>query len=182
MASKYLDRHATYVALSRHRESAEIYWSRDEFPDFKSVQSTLSRERLKDTSLDYALARGIHHDTLPAIDTEINRNMTINTEMTSELTTKINTDRAEVIQRPEKKLTLDVLNAPLPPETKARYDALLHQAAREYNEQQMDEFFQKRRDFKTLTRDPPQEKALIASLSSVSIEKLNKRRKAKTNG
>jgi Ti-type conjugative transfer relaxase TraA len=57
--SKYMDRHATYVAMSRHRDGAEIFWSRDEFPDFKSMAQSIGRERIKEVSLDYANAHGL---------------------------------------------------------------------------------------------------------------------------
>lgn len=53
LASPYLDRHATYVALSRHRQSADVFWSREQFKQEKDFFRTLSRERSKDFSLDY---------------------------------------------------------------------------------------------------------------------------------
>lgn len=58
LASKYFDRHSTYVAMSRHREGADIYVSRDDFPSFSQLEKTLSRERSKDVTLDYAQERG----------------------------------------------------------------------------------------------------------------------------
>lgn len=53
LASPHFDRHTTYVAMSRHRDSAELYWSRDAFKNDKALVSSMSREQLKDTSLDY---------------------------------------------------------------------------------------------------------------------------------
>ena len=53
LASKYLDKHATYVGMSRHRESVEVYWSKDTFRGIKSLVSTLSRDNRKDLTLDY---------------------------------------------------------------------------------------------------------------------------------
>lgn len=53
LASQYLDRHATYVAMSRHKESAEIFWSKEEFPNYDALTKTLGRERSKDMTLDY---------------------------------------------------------------------------------------------------------------------------------
>lgn len=58
LASKYFDRHSTYVAMSRHRHSAELYMSRDEFPNFGRLSKTLGRERTKDVTLDYGHQRG----------------------------------------------------------------------------------------------------------------------------
>jgi hypothetical protein len=53
LASPYLDRHATYVGMTRHRHSADIFWSQESFKNEKALLSTLSRERAKDWSLDY---------------------------------------------------------------------------------------------------------------------------------
>ena len=53
LASKYFDQHATYVALSRHRDSAELYWSHDEFYNKERMYDVFSRERAKDNSIDY---------------------------------------------------------------------------------------------------------------------------------
>lgn len=52
--SANLDRHAAYVAMTRHRDRLDLHWSRDVIPDRKRLAAILSRERLKDTSLDYA--------------------------------------------------------------------------------------------------------------------------------
>lgn len=58
LASKYFDRHSTYVAMSRHREGADLYVNRDDFPSFSNLSRTLSRERTKDVTLDYSQERG----------------------------------------------------------------------------------------------------------------------------
>lgn len=57
LASTYLDRHATYVALSRHRESVDIFYSREAFAQERDLLHALSRERGKDVSLDYGTER-----------------------------------------------------------------------------------------------------------------------------
>lgn len=59
LASTYFDRHSTYVAMSRHRDGADMYVSREDFPSFGQLEKTLSRERSKDVTLDYAKARGV---------------------------------------------------------------------------------------------------------------------------
>ena len=56
LASTYLDRHATYVALSRHRESVDIFYSREQFMQKDDLLKTLSREQSKDVSVDYPIA------------------------------------------------------------------------------------------------------------------------------
>jgi len=53
LASGYLDRHATYVALSRHREGVTLHYDRQTFADEAALGRTLSRERAKDSTLDY---------------------------------------------------------------------------------------------------------------------------------
>ncbi len=53
VASAHMDRHAAYVALTRHRDGVALHYGRDEFADAGRLARTLGRERLKDTSLDY---------------------------------------------------------------------------------------------------------------------------------
>jgi len=53
LASEFMDRHAAYVALTRHRDGVALHYGRDEFRDGAALARTLGRERLKDTSLDY---------------------------------------------------------------------------------------------------------------------------------
>jgi len=59
LASKYFDRHSTYVAMSRHREGADLYYARDEFPNFGAMTKSLAWEKPKDISLDYGAVRGL---------------------------------------------------------------------------------------------------------------------------
>ncbi len=54
LASGLMDRHAAYVALTRHRDGVRLHYGRDEFADGAQLARALGRERLKDTSLDYA--------------------------------------------------------------------------------------------------------------------------------
>jgi Ti-type conjugative transfer relaxase TraA len=53
LASSGLDRHAAYVALTRHREGVELHYGADQFADRAALARTLGRERAKDTTLDY---------------------------------------------------------------------------------------------------------------------------------
>jgi Ti-type conjugative transfer relaxase TraA len=53
LASKYLDAQSTYVAMSRHRESADLFYGKDIFLSKDDLVKTLSRERTKDVTLDY---------------------------------------------------------------------------------------------------------------------------------
>ncbi|MBN8808261.1 MAG: Ti-type conjugative transfer relaxase TraA [Sphingomonas sp.] len=54
LATPGLDRHASYVALSRHRDGVELYYGRDDFADDAKLVRMLSRERTKDMASDYA--------------------------------------------------------------------------------------------------------------------------------
>ena len=53
LASAHMDRHAAYVALTRHRDGVALHWSAEELGDRAGLARTLGRERAKDTSLDY---------------------------------------------------------------------------------------------------------------------------------
>ena len=55
LASAHMDRHAAYVALTRHREGVALHWSAEALGDRAGLGRTLGRERAKDTSLDYGL-------------------------------------------------------------------------------------------------------------------------------
>ncbi|MDI1366149.1 MAG: Ti-type conjugative transfer relaxase TraA [bacterium] len=76
LATPGMDRHGAYVALSRHRDSVQVHYGRDEFGDLGKLTRVLSRERAKDMASDYDRAkdfaerRGI---TLPAKLREIVR-------------------------------------------------------------------------------------------------------------
>ncbi|MFC3069412.1 Ti-type conjugative transfer relaxase TraA [Phenylobacterium soli] len=63
LATSGLDRHAAYVAMTRHRQAIAVHFGRDQFRDRVELTRTLSRERPKDTTLDYsagfATRRGI---------------------------------------------------------------------------------------------------------------------------
>ncbi len=56
LASDGLDRHAAYVGMSRHRETLAVHYGADDFKDRGQLDRTLSRERAKDTTLDYGAA------------------------------------------------------------------------------------------------------------------------------
>jgi Ti-type conjugative transfer relaxase TraA len=56
LASDGLDRHAAYVGMSRHRETLAVHYGADDFKDRAQLDRALSRERAKDTTLDYGAA------------------------------------------------------------------------------------------------------------------------------
>jgi Ti-type conjugative transfer relaxase TraA len=53
LATPHMDRHAAYVGLTRHRGGVELHYAREDFADQARLARVLSRERAKDTSLDY---------------------------------------------------------------------------------------------------------------------------------
>ena len=57
LASGSMDRHLTYVAVTRHRESVKLYAGRDEFQSLAELSQRLSRGGAKETTLDYERAR-----------------------------------------------------------------------------------------------------------------------------
>ncbi|MDR7156842.1 Ti-type conjugative transfer relaxase TraA [Sphingobium xenophagum] len=56
LATPGLDRHAAYVALSRHRGTVDLHYGHDDFVDRGRLVRTLTRERGKDMVSDYAKA------------------------------------------------------------------------------------------------------------------------------
>lgn len=69
LASGTLDRHMTYVAMTRHRDGAQLYAGRDEFSDLAALTARLSRSQAKETTLDYdqaayARRRGIESEII----------------------------------------------------------------------------------------------------------------------
>lgn len=53
LPSKHYDAHATYVAMTRHRQSCDVFVSTEAFPNETLLQETLSRNRAKDLTCDY---------------------------------------------------------------------------------------------------------------------------------
>lgn len=55
LATPGMDRHSTYVGLTRHRDGVQLHYGRDDFADQGKLVRTLSRERSKDMASDYPL-------------------------------------------------------------------------------------------------------------------------------
>jgi len=53
MASSMMDRHMTYVAMTRHREDVRLYASKDQFRDMAVLYGVMGRQETKETTLDY---------------------------------------------------------------------------------------------------------------------------------
>ena len=54
LATPGMDRHAAYVALSRHRDGVQLHYGRDDFGSDAKLAAVLSRDRAKDMAADYA--------------------------------------------------------------------------------------------------------------------------------
>ena len=69
LASGTMDRHLTYVAMTRHRDGAQLYAGQDEFSDVSALSARLARSQAKETTLDYdqaayAQRRGIESEII----------------------------------------------------------------------------------------------------------------------
>jgi Ti-type conjugative transfer relaxase TraA len=53
LATPGMDAHASYVALSRHRDGVDLHYGRDDFANQERLARTLSRDRAKDMAADY---------------------------------------------------------------------------------------------------------------------------------
>lgn len=53
LPSKHYDAHSSYVAMTRHRTSCDVFVSREAFPNHKALINTLNRNRVKDLTMDY---------------------------------------------------------------------------------------------------------------------------------
>lgn len=53
LPSKHYDAHSTYVAMTRHRKSCDVFVSREAFVNDKALVDTLGRNRAKDVTMDY---------------------------------------------------------------------------------------------------------------------------------
>ena len=60
LASGTMDRHLTYVAMTRHRDGVTLYADREEFSDVAALSARLSRSQAKETTLDYDRAAYAH--------------------------------------------------------------------------------------------------------------------------
>ena len=53
LPSRHYDAHWTYVAMTRHRKSCDVFVSREAFVNDKALVDTLGRNRAKDVTMDY---------------------------------------------------------------------------------------------------------------------------------
>jgi Ti-type conjugative transfer relaxase TraA len=67
LASDTMDRHMTYVAMTRHRDQAQLYAGEDQFADMDALKSRLGRSGAKETVLDYVDRDGRRLDTGQAV-------------------------------------------------------------------------------------------------------------------
>ncbi len=53
LATPGMDKHTAYVAMSRHRERADLFYAKEDFRDHDAMTSRLARSGAKDSVLDY---------------------------------------------------------------------------------------------------------------------------------
>jgi hypothetical protein len=53
LATPGMDRHGSYVSLSRHRDGVDLHYGRDDFKDERRLAAVLGRKRAKDMATDY---------------------------------------------------------------------------------------------------------------------------------
>jgi len=53
LPTRHYDAHSTYVAMTRHRKSCDVFVSREVFANGKALTETLSRNRAKEVAMDY---------------------------------------------------------------------------------------------------------------------------------
>jgi Ti-type conjugative transfer relaxase TraA len=68
LASDTMDRHMTYVAMTRHRDQGSLYAGKDQFADMDSLKARLGRSGAKETVLDYVDRDGRRRETGQQID------------------------------------------------------------------------------------------------------------------
>jgi len=56
LATPGMDRHGSYVSLSRHRDGVDLHYGHEDFKDERRLAAVLGRERAKDMATDYAKA------------------------------------------------------------------------------------------------------------------------------
>ena len=64
LASKRFDSHVTYVSMSRHREAADLYYSKEDFPSFNALGRHVAQGHHKDMTTDYAYRHGLDKSVL----------------------------------------------------------------------------------------------------------------------
>ncbi len=84
--TKSLDRHMSYVAMSRHREKMTAWYSTKDFKDFDALASTASRARPQLSTLDFDSEE---KGTMEQTSTTTNRGQSGKSQMTGEMRTAL---------------------------------------------------------------------------------------------
>ncbi len=95
LATPGLDAHATYVALSRHRDGTALHYGHDDFADASQLRRTLSRERPKDMAMEYEPLRST---PAPAASNAPSRFADSATSSTSTAGPAANSDRVNALR------------------------------------------------------------------------------------
>ena len=71
LASDTMDRHLTYVAMTRHKEAVAMYVGKDELEDVHAITRRLSRSGAKETTLEYPKETAERFASRRGIDSDI---------------------------------------------------------------------------------------------------------------
>jgi Ti-type conjugative transfer relaxase TraA len=71
LADEHMTRNTAYVAMSRHRESAQLFYGTDKFASRDALKTTLSRKADKDLSSDYQFEKPAGMQKVAEIDPAI---------------------------------------------------------------------------------------------------------------
>lgn len=107
LASPNYNRHATYVAMSRHKEEVKLYWAKDDFSSLNGLKSRMSRAGNKDVSLDYMDAalkcsknRGIEAD-FGGLAKSLKENIKTQPEIADAIEARVAARNRERLRRPD---------------------------------------------------------------------------------
>jgi Ti-type conjugative transfer relaxase TraA len=144
LATPGLDRHGSYVALSRHRDSVELHYGKDDFADRDRLVRALGRERSKDMASDYTRVPD------PAPKVEPRRSMFDGLRLNSAPVVDVGVGRAPDMPAPAPRGRFDGLKLNVSRARERTSPTPLEKAARRYGRAAQDIMRMKREGFDPL--------------------------------
>ncbi len=101
------NRYLTHVALTRHKEACDIHWSTEGFHHgYASLLQSMSREQVKDFTLDYRAPRSLERDVLIDVD-----GLLVNESQSKAVKTWINTINLSALANSQEPELADLVTA-----------------------------------------------------------------------
>lgn len=75
LTSKHYDAHSSYVGMSRHKESCDVFSSREQFRSEQELVQRLGRSKIKDTTLDYKNIKNTEHSATVGSEYAVRRDI-----------------------------------------------------------------------------------------------------------